>query len=286
MIESKFLPKVSIITPVRNGAPYIEDLILSVKEQDYPNFEHIIIDDGSQDDGETVAILKRYPHLKWWSRENKGQYSAMNEGLIAAEGEFVCFISSDDLMAEKAISQAVAWLSGHPEAAGVYGVTSYIDEYGKLLAIHYPFSKSPLRYYPYFFQLQHCSFYVSKTSLLQNKLTFNPDIKFVGDYDWILRIIKSNIQIGRINSVLSLIRVHRNQISTQNRVEIKKKHKELAVQYGFGGIRFKVLISFFNLGSFFLELRDAYQANRITGLKPVFHKWIFDKLIPRLRKNE
>jgi len=286
MTESKFLPKVSIITPVRNGAPYIENLILSVKEQDYPNYEHIVIDDGSQDEGETVAILKRYPHLRWWSRENKGQYSAMNEGLLAAEGEYVCFISADDLMSENAICQAVVWLSGHPEAAGVYGVTSYVDENGKPLPIHFPFANAPLKYYPYFFQLQHCSFYVSKTSLLENNLTFNPDIKFVGDYDWILRIIKSDIQIGHINSVLSLIRVHKNQISTQNRVVIKKKHKELADQYGFGGIRFRLMISIFNLGSFFIELRDAYQTNRIKGLMPVIHKWVFDKLIPHLRKKE
>ena len=43
------LPLVSIITPVYNGADFIEELILSVKLQDYPNFEHVIIDDGSED---------------------------------------------------------------------------------------------------------------------------------------------------------------------------------------------------------------------------------------------
>ncbi len=60
-------PLVTIITPVYNGAKYIEELILSVKAQDYPYIEHIIIDDGSDDGGATVAILKRHTHLRWWS---------------------------------------------------------------------------------------------------------------------------------------------------------------------------------------------------------------------------
>ena len=58
-------PLVSIITPVYNGAEYLEELIISVRDhQDYPYIEHIIIDDGSTDDGETVSILKKYPHLR------------------------------------------------------------------------------------------------------------------------------------------------------------------------------------------------------------------------------
>ena len=66
------MPLVSIITPVYNGAEYLNEMIQSVQRQDYPNIEHLIIDDGSQDDGATVAILEKYPHLRWWSRENKG----------------------------------------------------------------------------------------------------------------------------------------------------------------------------------------------------------------------
>ncbi|MBE3118290.1 MAG: glycosyltransferase, partial [Candidatus Atribacteria bacterium] len=106
MSRSDVLPLVSIITPVYNGAAFIEELILSVQRQDYPNIEHIIIDDGSRDDGATIAILKRYPHLRWWSRENKGQYATMNEGLEAAKGEFVCFISADDLLTPGAVKIA------------------------------------------------------------------------------------------------------------------------------------------------------------------------------------
>jgi glycosyltransferase involved in cell wall biosynthesis len=52
-------PLISIITPVYNGADYLDELILSVLQQDYPHIEHIIIDDGSNDNGATLAILKK-----------------------------------------------------------------------------------------------------------------------------------------------------------------------------------------------------------------------------------
>ena len=65
------LPLVSIITAVRNGSRYLSALIESVLAQDYPRIEHIVIDDGSDDDDATIRILEQYPHLRWWTRENQ-----------------------------------------------------------------------------------------------------------------------------------------------------------------------------------------------------------------------
>jgi glycosyltransferase involved in cell wall biosynthesis len=201
MKKSKKIPLVSIITPVYNGAAYIEELILSVKSQDYPNIEHNIIDDGSQDEGATVSILKRHPHLIWWSRKNLGQYATMNEGLKAAKGEYVCFISADDLMAKNAITHAMDWLNCHPGFDGVYGLTSYVAENGDPYPIKFPFPHAPPRFYPYFVQIQHCSFYISKQILQQKNLMFDSSIRFVGDYDWILRMLNAGIRIGRTIAV-------------------------------------------------------------------------------------
>ena len=63
--NSDNLPKISIITPSYNQAKYIEENIKSVLNQNYPNFEHIIIDGGSTDN--TVEVLKKYKHLTWVS---------------------------------------------------------------------------------------------------------------------------------------------------------------------------------------------------------------------------
>ncbi len=88
-------PKISIVTPSYNSAEFIEDCIQSVLKQNYPNFEHIIIDGGSTDG--TVEILKKYPHLKWISEPDEGQSDALNKGFKKAEGDIIGWLNSDDV---------------------------------------------------------------------------------------------------------------------------------------------------------------------------------------------
>jgi glycosyltransferase involved in cell wall biosynthesis len=96
-------PKISIITPSYNQADYIEETILSVINQNYPNIEFIIIDGGSKDN--SVKIIKKYEsHLKYWvSEPDSGQVDAILKGLKHCTGEIFNWINSDDLLAEKAL---------------------------------------------------------------------------------------------------------------------------------------------------------------------------------------
>jgi len=210
-------PLVTIITPVYNGSDYLEELIQSVLGQEYPNIEHIVIDDGSQDNGATLAILHKYPHLHWWSHPNKGQYATMNDGIGAARGEIICFVSADDLMAPNAVNAAVQFLLEHPLLDGVFGSTGYIDQSGNAYPYWIPFHMAPIRYYPYYAHISHCSLYVKKASIQQHQLSFDPTLRFVGDYEWIIRIYKAGLQIGVIHRELSKVRIHTDQTSQKNR---------------------------------------------------------------------
>ena len=226
-------PLVSIITPVHNGADFIEGLIMSVRDQDYPNLEHIIIDDGSADNGATAGILGHYPHLCWWARPNRGQYPTMNEGLKAAKGELVCFISADDLMADGAVRTSVEYLRMHPGLDGAYGGYAFIDSQGRPIFPFRPLRNAPARLYPYSLHIAHSSIYLRRGVLLEKGLFFDETLHYVGDYDWIVRLLRAPLRIGRISQDLSAIRLHEHQTTNMSfpamRDEIIKTQKRLGV---------------------------------------------------------
>lgn len=232
MNPSRELPLVSIITPVYNGAKYLDNLILSVFNQDYPNVEHILIDDGSTDQGATVKVLEKYPHLRWWSRENRGQYPTMNEGLEAATGEIICFISADDVMAENAIRSAVEALAKNPQTNGVYGQYTYIDENNQPYWYQPLIKHASVEFYRYSPFIAHCSLYIEKAALLKHNLYFNPSLRYVGDYDWIVKIIAAGLKIDYLDQILAHVRWHNAQTSNQYLQAIKAELNLTLKNYG------------------------------------------------------
>jgi glycosyltransferase involved in cell wall biosynthesis len=86
--------KISVITPSFNSGKYIERAIKSVLEQDYKNFEHVVIDGGSTDG--TVDILKKYKHIIWVSEPDGGQTDAMNKGFKRSGGDIIVYLNADD----------------------------------------------------------------------------------------------------------------------------------------------------------------------------------------------
>ena len=93
--------KFSVITPCLNRVQLIGATIESVIAQDYPNFEHWIIDGGSKDG--TLELLKQYRHLRVVSEADRGVYDAMNKGIRLATGEVVILLNSDDLLTQGAL---------------------------------------------------------------------------------------------------------------------------------------------------------------------------------------
>jgi len=127
------LPKVSIVTPSFNQAPFLEQTLRSVLEQDYPNLEYIVIDGGSTD-GSLEIIHKYADRLAYWqSQPDQGQTDAINQGFARASGEILAWLNSDDLLLPGAVSAAVRALHEHPEAAMVYGDALLINAEGKTI---------------------------------------------------------------------------------------------------------------------------------------------------------
>lgn len=110
------LPKFSVITTSFNHGKYIRQNIESVLQQDYPNFEHIVIDGGSSD--ETVEVLKSFAHLQWISEPDEGQADALNKGLTRATGDIIAWLNSDDWYFPRIFHDVAQALSDYPIVMG------------------------------------------------------------------------------------------------------------------------------------------------------------------------
>lgn len=86
--------KISVITPSFNAETYIDQAISCVLDQNYPQFEHIIMDGGSTDG--TIDILRKYNHLIWKSEKDQGQSHAMNKAFSLTTGDIIVVLNSDD----------------------------------------------------------------------------------------------------------------------------------------------------------------------------------------------
>lgn len=129
--------RVSVLIPLYNRASYIEETIKSVLDQEYPDIELIVIDDGSTDGGdqicENLAAQGLLTLLRHPGRVNKGQAAALNLGLTAVSGEFIAVLDSDDLYVVGKIAKQVAYFNEHPDVGLVYGNGKGIDAAGKVI---------------------------------------------------------------------------------------------------------------------------------------------------------
>ncbi len=128
---SEKLPLVTIVTPSYNQADYLEQTMLSVLGQDYPNLEYLVVDGGSTDG--SLEIIQQYAdRLAWWvSEPDKGQADAINKGFARATGKYVAWLNSDDLYLPGTIQNAVETLEQFPEAGMVYGNLLSINARGE-----------------------------------------------------------------------------------------------------------------------------------------------------------
>ncbi len=123
--------RVSIVTPFLNAGPFLREAVESVLAQTCPDWELLLVDDGSRDDSTAIAQAfaaahpDRIRYLTHPGRVNKGASASRNLATSVARGEFIAFLDADDVYLPDKLAAQVPLLDAHPEAGMLYGGTEY-----------------------------------------------------------------------------------------------------------------------------------------------------------------
>jgi glycosyltransferase involved in cell wall biosynthesis len=123
---------VSVIIPNYNHADYLPAAIDSILNQDYADYEIIVVDDGSKDHSQAVG--KRYEgQIQYIYQDNQGLSAARNTGLNAARGEFIALLDADDMYEPNFMSHLLAALKSNPDADGIICGYQFVDDQNQTL---------------------------------------------------------------------------------------------------------------------------------------------------------
>lgn len=212
-------PKISIVTPNFNKGNYLEETILSVLNQEYPNLEYIVIDGGSSDN--STAIIEKYAaQLKYTvSEKDNGMYHALQKGFSHSTGEIMGWLNSDDILHPKSLFtlaelftsfNSVEWIQGHPTVIDKIGRVVY-NRPGRNNSQDF-YSK---RYHDGIFIQQESTYW--KRSLWEKAGGFvSTEYKYAGDFELWIRFFDHAL-LYNTSSMIGAFRVlDEGQLSSNN----------------------------------------------------------------------
>ena len=180
--------KISIITVTKNSEKFLEKNILSVNNQVYKNYEHIIIDGGSTD--KTLNIIHKHrKKIKYFiSEKDKGLYDAINKGIKYCSGDIIGILNSDDIYYRNALKIVDKYFNKYQKLDFLFGsVYKY-----KLLHGYHP---EKIKWTFGFYSTHSVGFFIRKNS--HKKVGYyNIKYKYSADYDLFYRLIIKNKMSG------------------------------------------------------------------------------------------
>ena len=214
LTNSKQYPLVSIITPAYNRAGLIEETILSVLDQSYPNIEYIVIDDGSTDN--TLEIIKKYEDkLILITQDNIGETKTVNRGFRLSNGALIAVVNSDDPLLPGAVSTVVTYMENNPDALVAYPDWNEIDINSNVIkTMHLP-------EYDIFSMLEEFNVSLGLGTFIRSRALESyglrdPSFKYSGDIEYWFRLASYG-KLLHIPEVLATHRVHPEAASSSQK---------------------------------------------------------------------
>ncbi len=230
--------KFSVVTPSFNQAPFIEECLWSVKSQNHPAIEHIVVDGGSTDG--TVALLRQYSakpdwkHLTWTSEPDRGQADAINKGFARATGEIFAYLCADDTYLRSAFSLVHEHFTLSRNADLIYGSCVFTDQSGRPLRLKRAVAFDRRMLLRHNIIWQPTVFF--RSQVWEQTGPFSESLNYAMDYEYWLRAS----QTCRIQSVDAQLATYRWQLDSKTvaheREQLQEAY-EVARNFGGGGFR-------------------------------------------------
>jgi len=136
--EVKKGPFISVVIPTYNRARYIGSAVRSALQQKYENFEVLVVDDGSHDETEEIISSIQDPRLRYIKKDHAGAPDTRNLGIAEANGEYIFWLDSDDVMMPNVLTEYARMARGWPDADVFYGNIEIFNDAGETKVVTYP----------------------------------------------------------------------------------------------------------------------------------------------------
>ena len=215
-IESSKNPLVSIIMPAYNADKYIDIAIKSILNQDFKDWELLVIDDASSDKTEKIVktIIEADTRVKLFKNLGDGVSSARNMGIDNAVGKFICFLDADDAFDLSAISARLAAFTKKPGLSLVHGPVHFINEIGEELGFTLQL-KREMDFSDMSSNRASLNSIMGRSSLIK-KFRFDEGVTNGEDWWFLARVLRSGEKSDFVANGGASYRVHANSTVLKN----------------------------------------------------------------------
>jgi glycosyltransferase involved in cell wall biosynthesis len=201
-------PLVTVVIPTYNSARFLRDALASVERQTYSSVEVVVVDGPSTD--ATLDIVRGFTQSRYLRQSGAGMWNALNEGIKAAQGELIAFLSDDDWWTDDKLRLQVEALTQHPEAEYVIG---------RVKLVHVEADPLPTSFRGELLEGEHVAHFpelwLARRRLFDRLGNFDERLQIGADIDWLARAKDAQIPFVVVPHLLLYKRIHADNLSSR-----------------------------------------------------------------------
>lgn len=297
-----FNPLVSIVIPAYNASNYLKEALDCALNQTYKNVEIVVVNDGSTDNGETEKICLSYgDKIRYFKKENGGCSSALNYAIKEANGEYISWLSHDDLYNFNKIEYQIDLIVNKnldnktiiSNSACVINSKGEKIVYSKRKATKFCSDYDAFKYLIFKGCFNGCGLLIPKSFFTENNLWFDESLRFVLDWNLWLKFALNGAKVYIDKEILVKNRRHSNQVTVKQK-QLHSKETEQTIYELFQLIKDKpkkyldvvYVFAYARKSIHFNTIKNYYIENNLS--KPIFkafrlrRKFAFRKFIKKI----